>query len=196
MKTNRKVFVLIVAVLLSFPAFSGNYVVDNNQSVVKWKGKKVTGEHYGTVQFKDGHLVLENGKISEGVFHIDMGTIVDEDLKDESWNQKLVGHLKSDDFFSVDKHPVSTLKIKSVKQRDGNTHVFTGDLTIKGITEQIEFEAEAEVSEGMLEASGELVIDRTKYNIKFRSGKFFPDLGDKLIYDNFTLDFKLVANKR
>ncbi|MCA1760046.1 MAG: YceI family protein, partial [Bacteroidales bacterium] len=116
-------------------------------------------------------------------------------LSNESMNKKLVGHLKSDDFFSVNNHPVSTLDIKEVNHKVGNTHSFTGHLTIKGITHPVTFDAEVDVSGNNLKANGKLDVDRTLYDIKFRSGKFFSDLGDNLIYDTFTLDFNIVATE-
>ena len=125
---------------------------------------------------------------------MDMTSIVNEDISNESMNERLVGHLKSDDFFSVEKHPVSTLVIKEVKHKAGNTHLFTGDLIIKGITHPVTFDAEVVIDGDKLRAKGKMEVDRTLYDIKFRSGKFFSDLGDNLIYDTFTLDFDVVAS--
>ena len=174
--------------------FASEYKVDKTKSTVKWNGKKVTGQHYGTIDLKNGSLEVEGNKIKSGTFQMDMTSIVNEDLKDESTNRKLVGHLKSDDFFSVDKHPVSIFVLKKAEHKSGNAYSFTGDLTIKGITHPITFDAEVDINKGQLKANGKMEVDRTLYDIKFRSGKFFPNLGDNLIYDTFTLDFDIVAN--
>jgi polyisoprenoid-binding protein YceI len=106
----------------------------------------------------------------------------------------LVGHLKSDDFFSVEKHPVSKFEIKDVKHKSGNQYTLTGDLTIKDITHPVSFDAAVDVKDKQLTAKGKMEVDRTLYDIKFRSGRFFSGLGDNLIYDTFTLDFDIVAN--
>jgi polyisoprenoid-binding protein YceI len=105
----------------------------------------------------------------------------------------LIGHLKSDDFFSVAKFPLASLEVKSVTAKSGNLYHFTADLTIKGITAPIEFDAEVNMTSDQVTATGTMVVNRTKYDIKYRSGSFFSDLGDKMIYDDFTLKFKLVA---
>ena len=110
-------------------------------------------------------------------------------------NDKLVGHLKSDDFFGVETHPTATFVLKSAEKKSGNEYTVKGDLTIKGITKSIEFPATVKVSGNTLEASAEVVIDRSKFDVKYGSGSFFDGLGDKMIYDDFTLDISLVATK-
>lgn len=196
MKTIGKLTGTITLVaLLAMQVLAGDYKLDKSNSTVKWNGKKVTGEHYGTIDLKSGNLEVEDSKIKSATFQMDMTSIVNEDLSNESMNKKLVGHLKSDDFFSVDKHPVSTLELKEVKHKVGNTHSFTGHLTIKGITHPVTFDAEVNLSGNKLKADGKIEVDRTLYDIKFRSGKFFSDLGDNLIYDTFTLDFNIVASE-
>jgi polyisoprenoid-binding protein YceI len=194
MKTIGKLTgIFTLFALLAMQVLAADYKLDTSNSTVKWNGKKVTGEHYGTIDLKNGNLVVEDNKIKSGTFQMDMTTIVNEDLTNESTNKKLVGHLKSDDFFSVDKHPVSTFVLKEVKHESGKTHVFTGDLIIKGITNPVTFDAEVVIDGDKLRAKGKIEVDRTLYDIKFRSGRFFSDLGDNLIYDTFTLDFDVVA---
>jgi len=194
MKTIGKLTGTITLVaLLAMQVAATDYRLDKSNSTVKWNGKKVTGEHHGTIDLKSGNLEVVGSKIKSGTFQMDMTTIVNEDLSNESMNKKLVGHLKSDDFFSVDKHPVSTLVIKEVKHKAGNTHSFTGDLTIKEITHPVTFDAEVKISGDKLEANGKMEVDRTLYDIRYGSGKFFTGLGDNLIYDTFTLDFDVVA---
>ncbi|HBL74671.1 MAG: lipid-binding protein [Bacteroidetes bacterium GWF2_42_66] len=197
MKTMKlkTVFILLIALGLSSAAFAETYKVDKTKSTVKWLGKKVTGQHNGTISFSEGALQVANGKPSGGEFVIDMNSIVDEDLTDATWNQKLVGHLKSDDFFGVEKFPTAKLVLTNVTAKGGNKYLFKGDLTIKGITHPAEFEASFSMSGNSVSAEGTLVIDRSKYDVRYGSGKFFDNLGDKTIYDDFTLDFKVVASK-
>ncbi len=193
---------LIFALTLSAPAAFAKpktVPVDTAQSQVQWVGKKVTGQHNGTVALKSGQIELDGRSLKGGKFEIDMTSIKVEDVKDADSNGKLTGHLKSDDFFGVDKNPVSTFVITSVKplgaKKDaaGNTHEITGNLTIKGATHPVTFPAKIEIAKDQAKAAGKLVIDRTKFDIKYRSGKFFPELGDKLIHDNFEIDLNLSA---
>lgn len=195
MKTIGKLTGTIALVaFLAMQVFAADFKLDKSNSKVKWVGKKVAGEHYGTIDLASGNLEVEDNKVKSGTFRMDMTTIVNEDISNESMNKKLVGHLKSDDFFSVDKHPVAILVLKEIKHKNGNTYSFTGDLTIKEITRPVTFDAEMKFSGNKLEASGKMEVDRTLYDIRYGSGKFFSGLGDNLIYDTFTLDFNVVAN--
>lgn len=164
------------------------FEIVSTQSNIDWVGKKVTGAHNGTIAVKEGQIVLNDGKLSGGKFIIDTTTIKILDVTDPATNAQFFGHLASDDFFSIDRYPEATLEITSVS---GN-HV-QGDLTIKGITHPVAFDVAVNVNEGSLKATGKLVIDRTKYEMKFRSGNFFKDLGDTLIYNDFELDVNVTA---
>jgi polyisoprenoid-binding protein YceI len=170
-------------VILSVNAIAG---VDMAKSEFKWTGKKIAGPHYGVAPLKSATLVEEKGFVTGGEFVIDMTKIDVQDLQGE-WKGKLEGHLKSADFFEVDKYPTATLKIKSVK---GKT--VSADLTIKGITKPVSFDTK---KEGAV-YSGQLVFDRTQFNVKYNSGSFFDvkALGDKLIDDKVTVDFKVTQN--
>lgn len=169
--------------------------VDVNNSIVKWLGKKVTGQHNGTVKIKDGTLYVQNGKVTGGNFNMDMTTITDLDLTDAESNAKLTGHLKSDDFFSVAKFPTSNFTITEIGPgTNGATNTIKGNLTIKGITKPIQFPANIQVSNGKATAKANFDIDRTEYDIKYGSGKFFEGIGDKAIYDNFNIELELVTN--
>jgi len=195
MKTNNIFLVAIGLLLLSYTANASDYVLDKNTSGVKWLAKKVTGQHHGTIALSQGTLQVKDGNPSGGEFLMDMNSIVCEDLNDATWNQKLIGHLKSDDFFSVEKFSVAKLVLTNVKEKSGNTFTFSGDLTIKGTTNPIVFDAEVLISNNTAKAKGQMVIDRTLYNIRYGSGKFFENLGNKMIEDTFTLDFDLTAIK-
>ncbi len=171
------------------------YKVSKKTSKLEWVGKKVTGQHNGVINIHDGEVTVENGMISGGTLWIDMGSITVLDIEDEGTNAKLTGHLKSPDFFSVENHPKSKLEITKVESKGGDKYHIHGNLTIKDITEKVEIPATIKMEEGKLVAIGETEIDRTKYDIKYGSGKFFDDLGDKMIDDNFMVKFKVGAMK-
>ena len=172
------------------------FTIDASRSSVEWVGKKVTGSHNGTINITNGVLTLIDGELTGGQFTIDTGSIRILDVTDLNTNAQFAGHLASEDFFASEKYPTATLEITSVSQGvDSNYHV-AGELTIKGITQPIEFDAGlGEVRGDTLQASARVVIDRTRYNMRFRSGNFFKDLGDTLIYNDFTLNVLLTANK-
>ncbi len=170
--------------------------VDPTSSELFWEGKKVTGKHNGTVKIKAGDVYVDNDKITGGSFDIDFTTINVLDLKDAEMNAKLVSHLKSDDFFSAGSHPVGKFVISSVEPMTddkGNNMKINGSLTIKGITNPVSFPAKVSVAEGKLNAAANFKIDRTLWDIKFRSGKFYENLGDNLISDDFQIKLNLVA---
>lgn len=195
MKSTVKIIgILFLNAILTFNLSASNYEIDKSESNVKWTGKKVAGTHYGTISLKKGKLEVQDGIIQSGIFEMDMNSIVNEDLNNVAMNKKLVGHLKSDDFFSVDNYPVSTLVIREVKVKSDKEQIFNGDLTIKGITKPVTFHADVSNQNGKLTAKGTIEIDRTLYDIKYGSGKFFASLGDNMIYDTFSLDFSVVAN--
>lgn len=164
------------------------FKIVNTQSNIDWVGRKVTGAHNGTIAVKDGELIVNDGKLTGGKFVIDTTSIKILDVTDPATNAQFSGHLASDDFFSTEKYPEAILEITSVS---GN-HV-EGDLTIKGITHPVGFDVAININGELLTASGKLVIDRTKYGIKFRSGNFFKDLGDTLIYNDFELNITVTA---
>jgi polyisoprenoid-binding protein YceI len=111
-------------------------------------------------------------------------------------NSKLIGHLKSDDFFAAAKFPVSKLELTGAKKLAGNDVEFSGNLTIKGITNPVTFKATTVIEGKNLTAEGNLVINRAKFDVRYGSGSFFGGLGDKVIYDDFTLVFTLVATEK
>ena len=194
MKTIKLFGVLVLALSLTTAAFAGSQKVDAAKSSVKWLGKKVTGQHTGTISVKEGSLDVANGKVTGGKVVIDMQSIVDTDLTDAAFNAKLVGHLKSDDFFAVATYPTSELVITKVESNGAN-QTFSGNLTIKGITNPVSFTATSSKDGASTVYKGVLTIDRSKYNVKYGSKSFFDNLGDKVIYDEFTLDFSLVVTE-
>lgn len=193
-KNLKSLAVFILALSLTTSVFAGSQNVDTAKSSVKWLAKKVTGEHTGTIAVKEGSLNVEKGKISGGKVVIDMNSIVDVDLTDANWNAKLIGHLKSDDFFSVATFPTAELAVNKVES-DGNIFTFSGNLTIKGITNPVSFKATSAKEGKNTTYKGVLTIDRSKFNVRYGSKSFFDNLGDKVINDEFTLDFNLVVNE-
>ena len=188
---------LLSAIALALPLSvhaADTYKVDAKASKVTWEGRKLLGSHHGTLSVKSGSLETNKGALSGGEIMIDMTTLKDEDLDDKELNGKLVNHLKSEDFFSIEKNPTSNLKITKVEMADGKAQI-TGDLTIKGITKPIRFPADVSVDKKNLTAKGSFEVDRTMYDIKFRSLKFFSNIGDKVIKDQFQIGFDLRATK-
>ncbi len=169
-----------------------SYDVDVQQSEITWKGEKIAGAHEGTIQLRDGSLQLEDGKLVGGNFTIDMSTISNSDLEGE-YKGKLEGHLKSDDFFGVEKYPTAKLSITNVEPKSGNTYQITGSLTIKNKTNEIQFPATVATQGNRVTAEASITVDRSEYDVRYGSDSFFDNLGDKVIYDDFDLQISLVA---
>ncbi|HEY9197545.1 MAG TPA: YceI family protein [Mucilaginibacter sp.] len=163
------------------------------KSNIDWIGRKVTGAHNGTIGIKKGILKFDQDKLSGGQFIIDTTSIKILDVTDPATNEQFAGHLASDDFFNSVNFPESVLTITSATPKSNNVYHIVGDLTIKGITHPITFDAQIDHIGGELTASGKIVIDRTRYGMRFRSGNFFKDLGDTLIYNEFELNVKITA---
>jgi len=170
-----------------------NFKIVSANSQIDWTGRKVTGAHNGIIGIKEGNFILNDGKLNGGTIVINTSTIKILDVTDPATNAQFAGHLASDDFFSIEKFPTASFDILSVKEISNNTYYLEGNLTIKDITHLTGFEAKVENSKNEIKLSGKLVIDRTKYDIRFRSGNFFTDLGDTLIYNDFDLDFDITA---
>lgn len=172
---------------------ASTYHVDAQHSQLTWTGRKVTGQHTGNIAVSKGTFSVDNNKVKSGSFQLDTRTITVTDITDKDGNSKLVGHLKGDDFFAVEKYPSAAFTTTSITPGSGNTYDVKGKLTIKGITKDISFPATITVDNNQLVAKANIKVDRTKYDIKFHSKSFFDNLGDKVIYDDFDLDITLVA---
>ncbi len=189
----------ILLAALAFVVFSFTHVttykVDTTASNIIWNAEKVTGKHTGTVKIKNGVLQSDHGKLVGGSFEIDMTSINNIDLEGE-WAAKLVGHIKSDDFFGVDKYPTAKFVItRAIPQDTKGNYKIIGNLTIKEKTDEITFKANVAEAAGSLTATGDIVVDRSKFDVKYGSGSFFDNLGDKTIYDEFGLKVSLVARQ-
>lgn len=199
MKTNKLLKgLLLVAIIFGFSVSSfaeKNYVADKNKSSVVWVGKKVNGKHVGFVSLKSGVFTVEDDQITSGNFVIDMTSIESTDLEGEK-KKKLDDHLRSTDFFSVEKYPEAKLTITESGSFDDGDAEVTGNLTIKGRTHPITFNATRENVDNGVKYFAKINVDRTKYNVRYGSRKFFDNLGDKAIYDVFELKVNILAKPK
>ncbi len=184
------------------------YEIDNVASSLKWEGYKPTGEHFGTVDITSGELMVKDGKLVGGEFVIDLTSITVLDLEDPGMNDRLTGHLKSADFFEVENFPEAKFEITEVAPVRGTpsdpsmekgdvepTHQVTGNLTMKGITKSITFNANVDMTEGEFTAlTNMFFLDRTEWDVKYKSKKIFANLKDDFINDEMGILIKLIAN--
>ena len=187
MKTTSYLLALVLTVS-SFGLFGQAQKVNTEKSTVSWVGKKIGGQHEGLIKLNSGLIEEKDGKIVSGTFVIDMTSITNTDLTDAGYNQKLVGHLKSDDFFGVKSFPTATLNITKASPYSNGKASVTGALTIKGKTETITFD----VLKKEINYTAKIEVDRSKFNVKYGSTSFFDSLGDKAIDDIFILDINFV----
>lgn len=165
------------------------YTVDTQSSTIEWSAKKFGGGHTGTVRISEGSLIYDGKSLQRGVFLMNMSSITSD-------NERVTNHLKSPDFFSSEKNPTSKFEITKVISIARDQVNIIGNLTIKGITQPLSFPASVKQQNDVLTAvATKIRIDRTKYDIRFRSKTFFGDIGDKAIDDEFELNIKLTAKK-
>lgn len=185
---NVKTLALVFAVALSTLTATGQTKsVNAAKSTINWVGKKVTGQHEGTIKVKNGTFLMKDEKIVGGRVTVDMTSIDVTDLKAGEGKEKLEGHLKADDFFGTDKFATSSINFKTVTPKGKDVYTVVADLVIKGITKPVTFDLTMKGNN----ATAKVVVDRTKYDIKYGSGSFFDNLGDKVISDNFDLTVSL-----
>ncbi len=192
----KKIFLTLsivtgMAVFMSFdkPAKDATYTVDTERSTIDWTAKKVGGGHTGTIKITSGSLVHNGKSLTKGSFLINMASITSD-------NARVTTHLKSDDFFAAEKNPNSKFEITKVTPAGANRVNIAGNLTIKGITQPITFPATVKAQKNIIVAvANGIRVDRTKYDIKFRSKTFFLDIGDRAVDDEFELNINLVAKK-
>jgi len=188
---KRVLFLLTITLVLSGLAKGQEKLAANKEkSKLLWLGEKVTGQHTGSIGLQSGWLNWQDNKILSGEFNIDMSSI-----KDSESNERLEGHLKSEDFFGVEKYPTSKLVISESTPFEKGTGLVRGTLTIKGVTNPVEFRATMQKVEEGTWFYANIVIDRSKYNVRYGSGSFFDNLGDKTIYDEFKLKVNLLVTK-
>lgn len=172
---------------VAMTAADATYNIVQDESSLIWTGREVsTSSHFGTINFTSGQFEIADGLISQGEFLVDMTSITVQDLTGGS-KERLEGHLRSDDFFSVESFPTAHLYISSSEVISSGKWMVNGFLTIKDISHPVLFEM-VNTEDGW---NANLVFDRSKYDVKFRSGTFFENLGDKLIYDDIELKINL-----
>ncbi len=187
--------------------FDKIFKVQNDQSMIAWEGYKPTGQHNGTLSISAGELMVKEGQLTGGKFSFDMNSITVLDLTDPEWNGKLTGHLKSADFFEVEAHPKATFEITGIQAIDNPvidpakekgdiipTHAITGNLTMKGITKSITFNARVDKTDNMVTAESNMFfIDRTEWNIQYKSKKISAKFKDDFINDEMGIKLKVVS---
>lgn len=196
MKNTIKLGLLLIIGIFGIQAMpNGNTkkTIDITKSTIKWEGKKVVYGHNGTVNLKEGTLLVSKGKINGGNFIIDMNSIKCTDIEDAGKNANLVGHLKNEDFFDVVNYPTAKLVIKKIGALNNGIQTITADLTIKNKTNPITFSATVKTEGNILLASAKFNIDRTKYDIKYGSDSFFDNLGDKAIKNEINFEISLIS---
>ena len=171
----------------------GDYIVNKDLSTIKWTGKEITTKsHYGILDLKEGSIYVNNDGIISAKVVIDMNSINCLDMSGRGKN-KLEGHLRSDDFFGVNSYPEANLIFTSWSVNNLGKILYKGDLTIKNITHPITFSGSVKKIDIGYRSTINLSFDRTLYEIKFRSGKYFQNLGDKLILDNIDIRAEIVT---
>ena len=183
---NFKTIAIALLIAVSTIATAQSKKVDASKSTINWVGKKVTGQHSGTINIQSGNLIFKGKKLTGGTFVVDMTSLTATDIQGE-YQAKLNGHLKADDFFGTDKYPTSKLVFKKIASKGNGVYTVTADLTIKDVTAPVKFDITVKGDT----ATTTFKVDRTKYGIKYNSGNFFENLGDKTINDDFELTVSL-----
>lgn len=183
----KKIALLVLACITVSVAQAQIKKIKPTLSKITWVGKKVTGQHEGTINFLDGLLTFKSNKLVAGTFTVDMKSISTTDLTGE-YKDNLDGHLKADDFFGVEKFPTASLVFKKVTPVNATTYTIVADLTIKGKMNPVTFTMVTSATG----ASADLKVNRAKYDVQYGSETFLGSLGDKAIYDDFDLKIKLV----
>jgi polyisoprenoid-binding protein YceI len=187
---NIFLFIALIGLVSGMANAQEKLSADTSKTTLSWLGEKVTGQHNGTIKLQSGWLNWKDNKIVSAEFIIDMASI-----KEASGNERLEGHLKSDDFFSVGKFPVAKLVLTGSESFEKGSALVRGTLTIKGISNPIEFKSNMQKKDEGVWFYSNITVDRTKYDVKYGSGSFFDNLGDKVIYDEFKLKVALFLKK-
>ncbi len=196
----KRIFLTIALAIITTFVFATRPHIDNvrvnaKNSTIKWTGSKVASSHEGTVNIQKGILMIDHGTLVGGQFSIDMNSILCSDIESVKKSNYLVDHLKDKDFFNVEKFPLSTITIKEAVKSEENSYKILADLTIKGITHPVTFQAEVTINGPNFSATAKIKIDRTKWGIVYKSGNFFKDLGDNIIKDEIEFDVFLLSVK-
>lgn len=196
MNKMKKTYLIILASIVTVTLLPAQEKLDADTAatLIEWKGNKIVGsEHTGTIDLKSGWLSFDGDAVTGGEFIVDMNSINDLDIKDEKMRARLEGHLRSDDFFGVEKYPLSKLVITGSSRNVDGKLVFRGNLTIKEATHPLEFVAVESITGPARTYTAAITFDRSLYDVRFGSGKFFSNLGDNAIRDEILLNVKLVV---
>ena len=196
---KRTILTLLLAIITTFSfatkPHTDNVRIDTKSSTVKWIGSKVASSHEGTINIQRGVLMINHGTLVGGQFSIDMKSIKNTDIESEEYSAKLEGHLKNKDFFNVEQFPTAVITITNAIKGKENNYTVIANLTIKGITHPITFDANVNINGINFLAKAKIKIDRTKWDITYNSGNFFENLGDYLIKDEIEFDVFLLSAK-
>lgn len=178
------------AVSPATPEAGDKLAVNAAASTITWMGNKVTGKHTGNINLQHGELILNDGKLAGGSFIIDMTSINNHDLTDPEYKGKLENHLKSEDFFAVEKHPTSKFEITEVKDLTDNKVSVSGNLTLRDVTKNITYEAE------VLESSDAKFVAKADFNINRKDwGVAYEGMKDDLISNEINFKINLIAGQ-
>ena len=192
---KKLILLTVVSILIGFNIEGQEtYQISQENSTIEWIGEKLSGAHSGYINLQNAFFLFEEEKLVGGEFNIDMNSIKCTDIENLTYAAKLEEHLKDPDFFNSSKYPTSNFKITNIIF-DGTSYMITGNITIKEISQEITFPAKFENDGDLFYANATLKIDRTKHDIKYGSGSFFDDLGNRMIYDEFTLKIHLQGSK-
>lgn len=179
----------------------GAYRINTEESTLEWIGRNLGKRHYGRITIQTGELVITGGKPTAGNIVLDMTTISNLDLQDAVWHDMLIRHLKSDDFFDVERFPTASFKLTAWETREVDSlkalkGTATGDLTIKDVTRSVSFPATiAPQQDGSIRAHTLFDIDRTLWNVCYGSCRLFEHLGMHLVHDMISLELFVTANR-
>jgi rhodanese-related sulfurtransferase len=179
----------------------GTYRIDTGNSRLEWIGRNLNNRHYGRIAIREGELAIANGRPAGGGIVLDMQSISNLDLQDPTWHDMLIRHLKSDDFFAVERFPTASFTLAGWEAQEGISPeaprwMATGDLTIKDVTRPVRFPAiVAPQQDGSIKAHAAFDIDRTLWNVCYGSCRLFERLGMHLVHDMISLELFIVAHR-
>jgi rhodanese-related sulfurtransferase len=177
----------------------GRHDIDLKESFIEWSGRNLLNRHHGRIGFRSGSLTIAQGRLTGGEFVIDLKQIICFSLQGTDLHDVLIRHLKSDDFFDVERFPEARFLIRQTKHIEGATAghpnlEITGELSLKDVSALITFLATAGVtSDGKGAAQAVLSFDRTQWNVIYGSARFFHRLGMHLVNDLIDLDMRIVT---
>lgn len=177
----------IIALMISSAGVAQTHQISSDNAEIKWTASKIGGSHNGHILLKEGSLTWEEDQLTSGKFVIDMSSITNDDIENDTYRNNLIEHLKSNDFFGAEEFPEAILEFTEVSGFVDEVAQVKGELTIRGITHPVEFSI-THLEHGL---SAIITIDRSDFDVKFRSKSFFKNLGDKLIHDEFKLEITL-----